>query len=211
MQDRIQRFEAALLSMDRVQCRDLFLEAAAEGGGLPGAEALLAPALARLGERWEAGELALSQIYMAGRISEDLLTTLLGGQAGEVPTGPRVAVAVLKDHHQLGKRIVAASLRAGGFQVVDLGHGLDPEDLARQALAAKVPVLMVSVLMYHSALQVPTLIRALGEARPRVVVGGAPFRLDQGLWRTVGADAVGTTGVDAVALAHRMLEEPCLQ
>jgi methanogenic corrinoid protein MtbC1 len=120
-------------------------------------------------------------------------------------------VAVLLDHHQLGKRIVAASLKAAGFQVVDFGQGLEPEELAALALQGGVSLLMVSVLMLPSALHVKELRRALGEGpdRPRLVVGGAPFRFDPELWRAVGADAVGQTGADAVGIAQRLLEETC--
>ena len=70
---------------------------------------------------------------------------------------------------------------------------------------------MVSVLMLNSALRLRELREALGEGpeRPRLVVGGAPFRFNPRLWQEVGADAVGQTGVDAVAIAQRLLEESC--
>ena len=211
MEARTLRFEAALLSMDRVLCRALLQEAMGETRQLAGLERLMGPALAGIGDRWEAGELALTQVYMGGRICEDLLAELCPAGAPPLPGEPRIGVGVLLDQHQLGKRIVASTLRSCGFQVLDYGQGLEPLELAQRAREDRVPILMVSVLMLNSALRVRELREALGEGpeRPRLVVGGAPFRFNPRLWQEVGADAVGLTGVDAVAIAQRLLEETC--
>ena len=77
-------------------------------------------------------------------------------------------------------------------------------DLAARALAARVDVLMVSTLMLRGALAVAELVRLLRAAGSgvRVVVGGAPFRMDPELWRGVGADACGATAAEAPALAR---------
>ena len=204
------RLEEALLSMDRVFCRS-FLQQAVEEDGLAGLERMVGPALTDIGNRWEAGELALTQVYMSGRICEDLLGELCPRAGTPSPNAPRIGVAVFLDHHQLGKRIVMAALRAGGFQVVDLGQGLGVEELAMKARQGRISILMVSVLMLSSALHLKELRAALGDEpdRPQLVVGGAPFRFYPELWREVGADAVGVTGVDAVSIAQRILEESC--
>ena len=211
MEARTLRFEAALLSMDRVLCRSLLQEAMGEERQLAGIEHLLGPALAHIGDRWEAGELALTQVYMGGRICEDLLTELSPASSTPVAGAPRIGVGVLLDQHQLGKRIVASTLRSCGFHVLDYGQGLEPQDLAQRACEDRVAILMVSVLMVNSALRLREVREALGEGpdRPRLVVGGAPFRFNPHLWQEVGADAVGQTGVDAVAIAQRLLEESC--
>jgi len=213
MDSRTLRFEEALLSMDRILCRSLLQEAMAGSGGLAGIEGLVGPSLARIGDRWEAGELALTQVYMGGRICEDLLGEFCPPERSQSAGGPRIGVAVLLDHHQLGKRIVTSALRAGGFRVLDFGQGLEPTELAQQVRREPVAILMVSVLMVNSALHIRELRRELGDGpdRPRLVVGGAPFRLNQVLWQEVGADAVGHTGVDAVLIAQRILEETCAQ
>jgi methanogenic corrinoid protein MtbC1 len=70
-------------------------------------------------------------------------------------------------------------------------------------------VLLVSTLMLRAALQVRHLVRLLQSAGSpvRVVVGGAPFRLDPGLWKEVGADAMGFTASDALPLLERYVKE----
>src|SRR5271157_6560472 len=93
------------------------LEAACRRAGPAGAlDALMMPALERIGELWESGELALAQVYMSGRICEELIDALMpdsdwNGAGGEPP----VAIGVLDDRHALGKRIVQSVLRASGI------------------------------------------------------------------------------------------------
>jgi methanogenic corrinoid protein MtbC1 len=96
-------------------------------------------------------------------------------------------------------------VRAAGWPLQYLGHGLTAEALAARAAADGVRVLLVSTLMLRAALQVRELVRALRAARApaRVVVGGAPFRIDPTLWREVGADAMGAKASDAPALVER--------
>lgn len=212
MDDRMLRFHDALAAMDRVRCRTLLQEVLGTTRDLRALEEVLAPAMERLGQGWEEGRVALTQVFMGGRICEDLLTELLPPVPAEGGApAPRIGLAVFQDSHQLGKRIVGASLRAGGFEVLDYGHGLHAADLAQRALADRVPVLMVSVLMLNSALHLADLRRELGTGpeAPRLVVGGAPFRFDRELWRRVGADAVGYSGLDALGIARRLVEDAC--
>jgi len=44
-------------------------------------------------------------------------------------------------------------------------------------------------------------------ANIKVVVGGAPFLFDEELWREVGADAMGRSASDAVAIVERLMGE----
>ena len=41
----------------------------------------------------------------------------------------------------------------------------------------------------------------------KVAVGGAPFLFDAKLWQEVGADAMGASAADAVAIVQRWMEE----
>lgn len=198
--------EAALLAMDRGGVRDCLRRSAMAGHLF--AEKVVAPALERIGAGWERGELALSQVYMSGRICEDLL----GGVLPCDPVPARVhlpmAIAVLDDFHPLGKRIVASVLRANGFALRDYGV-IGVEELVRQVERDGVRILLVSTLMLPAALRVRELRRELDRRglEVRLVVGGAPFRLDPDLYRAVGADATSPTASGAVGLLARMAED----
>jgi len=119
-------------------------------------------------------------------------------------------LGVLEDQHVLGKRMVQAYLAAAGQPVLDLGAGLTAAALAERAAGEGAKVVMVSTLMLRAALRVQDLVEGL-RARgcgAAVVVGGAPFRLDPGLWRRVGADAFGASASEAPALAVRLGRRP---
>ncbi len=63
--------------------------------------------LERIGNLWEKGHCALSQVYMSRRICEELVDALLGpAQSAWLfpPGAARLALAVLEDHHMLGKQ-----------------------------------------------------------------------------------------------------------
>ena len=109
---------------------------------------------------------------------------------------PRMAIAVLEDHHFLGKRMVYSILRASGFALLDYGHQ-DVSSLVRRANEDGIEILLISTLMLSSALKVAA-VRSELDGPTKVLVGGAPFRLDEQLWRDVGADAVGYHAADAV-------------
>lgn len=202
------RLERALLDADRRGAAEvLAIARAREGAGT--VDRVVVPALERIGGYWEQGRLALSQVYMAGRICEDLADDLEPAAAAARMAPGALAIAVLEDHHLLGKRIVLATLRAAGWPVEDLGHGMSARELATRVAGSGIRVLLVSTLMLRAALHVRDLVRMLraAPAPVRVLVGGAPFRIDRRLWREADADAMGVTASDALALVEQHAAE----
>jgi trimethylamine corrinoid protein len=201
-------FELALLSTDDVAARREFAAVAEHEGTFGAMETLVVPALERIGDAWEAGDLALAQLYLAGRIAEEVVTAALPAVTRFVGGVPPIAIAVLEDHHVLGKRLVLSALRAAGYGVADYGRGVGVDDLVARCGADRPRILLVSTLMLSSALRVQDLAAGLAglDQRPALIVGGAPFRLDPELWREVGADAGGRTSTDAITLVRHFLE-----
>lgn len=205
MAEMAQAFREALLAMDRHSAESLLREASARDGLLRSVEALVVVALESIGRDWEAGDLALSQVYMSGRLCESL-TDSAGIPAPPLrPNAPRIGLGAFEDHHMLGKRLVGLALRAAGYPVVDYGR-LDTDSVLRQVVSDKIEILCLSVLMLHSALHLRDLREALERAKVnvRLVVGGAPFRLDESLCERVGADAFGRSAADAVTIISAM-------
>lgn len=199
-------FEQALLSLDRLAARNILLESEDSESSLQLVEKLVVPALERIGAGWEQGQVALSQVYMSGRICEELVDTLLPSDGLGRKNRPKMAIAVLQDYHLLGKRIVYSVLRASGFELLDYGR-VDVDDLVRRVRQDGVEVLLISVLMLPSALRVKEVrarLQAIG-SDVKIVVGGAPFRLDDQLWKEVGADAMGREASEAVDIIAKMM------
>ena len=201
MDERVEAFREALETLDRIRAEAIFGQALGRLSPIQAVEALVVPALEGIGRAWEEGTAALSQVYMAGVFCEELVERVLPASDPDRKHQPRSAIAALDDHHLLGKRIVHAVLRAGGFELFDYGP-MGAEALVRRALDDRLEVLLISALMLPSALRVAEVTARLRTANPgiKVAVGGAPFRFDGQLWREVGADAAGRNAAEAVAL-----------
>lgn len=204
-EEDVDHLERALLTLDAMGIREVLARAAARGpaSGSTLADELIVPALTRIGDGWESGAVALSQVYMSARLLEQALGERVTASVPRRPS-PVIGVGVLGDFHVLGKRIVVSVLASAGYDVRDLGAGLSADVLLDRAVAADVQVLMVSALMLNHALQVRHLVARRAErglsALP-VVVGGAPFVHDPELWRRVGADVCGGSAADALRIA----------
>ncbi|MDY6827395.1 MAG: cobalamin-dependent protein [Bacillota bacterium] len=205
MADIAGSFKNALLSSDKDTAAALMEDYLAEKTSFEFVEDIMIKVLDEVGDGWYKGRYALSQIYMSGRICEDLMEMVLPDESGLRKTKPRIAIALLNDYHALGKRIVYAVLRAGGFHLLDYGR-VENADLVRRAEEDNIEVLLISVLMLSSAVQVKEVVKNLSSrgSKIKIVVGGAPFRLDPQLWQEVGANAVGYTATDALHLVGQM-------
>ena len=204
----VEAFSAALQDLDRVRADTLFLGALAQGTPIQAVEQLVVPALQHIGQAWDDGSVALSQVYMAGRFCEELVERVLPPSDPDRKHQPRSAIVLLNDYHMLGKRIVYSVMRASGFELFDYGR-MEVNEVVERAITDRLRVLLISVLMLPSALKVREVcdqLKARG-ADIRVVVGGAPFLFDAELWREVGADAMGRSAADAVTIVERLMGE----
>jgi trimethylamine corrinoid protein len=204
---RVEALESALLAVDRTRAREIFMKGVQTDGSLPFMENLVGEVFDRIGAAWESGSIALSQVYMAGRICEELSLAVLPSGHPDRKNDPDIAVALFEDHHTLGKRMVLSVLRTEGYATLDWGQ-VNLESTLARLRREPVDILMLSCLMLSSALHIRKLTKAIREEHlpVKVVVGGAPFRFDTELWMEVGADAMGTTASLAGALVRSLNE-----
>jgi trimethylamine corrinoid protein len=196
----------ALLARDRSAVKSMLQELRQTETPLTIIDTLITPVLEGIGVSWEEGSIALSQVYMSGRLCEDMIPALLSLDTETThANAPPIGIAVLHDHHVLGKRIVYSVLTALGYRLHDYGHGIEVTPLVERVLQDKVRLLLVSTLMLPSALLVRDLSSRLKAECPeiKIIVGGAPFRFDEQLWSVVGADAMGRTASDAISLVRK--------
>ena len=204
----IAAFREALETLDRIGAESIVNQARAEMTPIQVVDQVVVPALEQIGQAWETGDVALSQVYMSGRICEELVEQVLPPSDPDRKHQPRSAIVVLCDYHMLGKRIVYSQMRASGFELFDYGR-MDVDELVERALADQIRVLLISVLMLPSALKVKQVCARLKAAGApiRIAVGGAPFLFDDRLWQEVGADAMGHNAADAVSLVEGWMRE----
>lgn len=204
---QINAFERALITMNQEQAEQIIREAMESGSPVKIASELVSQALQRIGDSWEEGKVALSQVYMSGVICEEIIDKILPPSDPHRRNQPKTAIAVFEDHHLLGKRIIYSSLRASGFELMDLGGGLHADELVEMVKKFEIKILLLSVLMLPSALRIRELKKKLADIDAKIVVGGAPFRYDSQLWKEVGADGCGKDSFEAIEIITKMTRE----
>lgn len=209
MDSKVDAFVQNLLSMNRIKAAELIRITAEKKGTLDCTEEIILPAMEIIGELWETGEIALSQVYMSGRICEEIIDSLLHTNTLLHKDQPEIAIAVFEDYHGLGKRIVSSVLYSAGYAIRDYGEGLSVEQLVAHVKEDKVKVLLLSTLMLNSALNIKKLkeefIREGIETK--IIVGGAPFRFDPELHKRIGVDAMARNASDVVTILREQLKE----
>ena len=201
-------FLTALLQIDRIKATEIFESIYLRNKDFELLEHLIMEALEKIGVAWEDGQLSLSQVYMSGVICEELIENYIPKSTVSYKKTPKIAIAVLQDHHALGKRIVYSILRAGGYDPVDFGQGLSEKEIVEKTIKENIDILLISTLMLPSALKVKKVVESLRESGSlvKIVVGGAPFRLDSSLWQKVNADADGKNGTEVTKVIERLTE-----
>jgi methanogenic corrinoid protein MtbC1 len=204
MVNLVENFMEALLSLDSLTATQMMNAQNNRMAPIKFVEDVVIVALERIGARWQEGTVALSQVYMAGRICETLVDEILPPADPARKNQPKMAICMLVDHHNLGKILVYSLLRASGFDLLDYGTmAVDP--LVDRVKKDKIEILLISTLMLPSALKVKQVKEKLAGLAVKIVVGGAPFRLDDQLWQEVGADAMCQTASEALAVIHALM------
>lgn len=150
---------------------------------------LILPALDRVGEGYEAGEVFLPQLMAsaeAARTACDMVRASMPRGTGE--RGTILLATVQGDVHDIGKNIVKMLLENYGYRVLDLGRDVAPETVVAAALETRAPLVGLSSLMTTTAQNIAVTIRALREAGApcKVMVGGAV--VTQSFADRIGAD-----------------------
>ena len=187
--------EQAILSTDQIRA-ELILNDLNDISTQDFVEKIIVPVMDSIGDGWEDGSVAISQVYMGAKICESLIAKTNDPNAKFRQPQLHFAITVLEDYHLLGKSIIYSVLRGLGYKVDDLGR-TNIEELVSKVEQESIDILLISTLMLRSALKIKDLRSKLNERglNIKIVVGGAPFRFDPQLWKEVGADAtaVGTS------------------
>ncbi len=204
----VAEFQEALLSVDRVTAKGIIQEYFNGNNAFELIKEIISPALERIGDMWTNGEIALSQEYMAGKISEDIVENILPESDVKRMKVPVIGITTLGDEHMLGKRIVHSFLRSCGFLVHDYTDK-NAHEVSKCIKEDGVEVLMVSTLMLNLAYEVRKLrtIMDTEGINTKIIVGGAPFLFDKGLWKEVGADAMAVDAMESFKIIYALIGE----
>lgn len=167
----------------------------------------LAPAIEKVGDKFEKMEIYLPELMLGAEAMKSALALLLPLIAkGSKGTKATVVIGTVQgDVHEIGKNIVSSMLMAGGFNVVDLGVDVKTTSFIDEARKNQAKIIGASALMSStigSQKDIVDFLASSGERRKyAVLVGGGPTTKE---WaKEIGADGCGMTAVEAVKLAHK--------
>ena len=165
--------------------------------------------MAELGNRFATGECFLPELMFGGMIMKGLMAELapqLDKSASAKTVGTAVMGSVQHDVHDIGKDIVVMMLRGVGFDVVDLGVDVPPEDFVTAVRQHRPAVVGMSVLLttcFKSVMATVEAIKAAGlRDKVSLMVGGAAA--SELLAQNAGCDYYGPTAVDGMKHACRV-------
>jgi len=169
----------------------------------------MVPAMAEVGRRFETNEYFVPELLISARAmkaSLELIRPLL--VAGGIEPIGRVALGTVKgDLHDIGKNLVGAMLEGGGFEVLDLGVNVTPDQFIAAVKERNANIVAMSALLTTTMPAMRSTLEALSQAgvrdRVKVLIGGAP--VTQNYAREIGADGYSETAVAAVSQARHVL------
>ena len=169
----------------------------------------LIPALDRVGVRFEQGILFLPQLLNAAAAASEAFEVikqrLTASGTGGVSKGKIVIATVKGDIHDIGKNIVKVILENYGYQIIDLGRDVPPENIVETAIREDVKLVGLSALMTTTLKSMEETISALHASGHdcRIMVGGAVLTADYA--KKIGADFYAKDAKESADIAKKVL------
>ena len=169
----------------------------------------MVPAMDEVGRLFECEEYFVPELLLAGRAMKgamELLKPLLTAAGQKMAV--RVVIGTVKgDLHDIGKNIVASMLEGSGFEVIDLGTDVSPENFVAAVEQRKPHVVCMSALLTVTMPAMKLTIDALQTAglrtQVKVLIGGAPVTHQYA--KEIGADGYSESANGAVGLVKNLL------
>jgi 5-methyltetrahydrofolate--homocysteine methyltransferase len=171
-------------------------------------EGLIA-AMSEIGQLFEAGEVYVPEMLISAKSMKfglELLRPHLVA-ADVQPLGRVIIGTVQGDLHDIGKNLVAMMMEGAGFDVIDLGVDVKPEELIEAVNEHHPDIVALSALLTTTMGNMKTAITMMDEkgvlGNLKVMIGGAP--VTQEYADEIGADGFGVDASQAATLAKKLV------
>jgi len=167
------------------------------------------PAMGEVGRLFEEGEKFVPEMLISARAMQAAVNLLKPHLAQEdVSTAGKVVIGtVAGDLHDIGKNLVGMMLEGSGFEVIDLGTDVSPQQFVDTAKEHKPDLIGMSALLTTTMPSMGATIEALKEAgirdQVKVMVGGAPITQD--FADKIGADGFAPDASSAARTAKEVV------
>lgn len=210
MVNRLENIREGIMDGDMQQVEENVQGALDEG--MPAPKILnegLITAMAEVGRLFEEGEYFVPEMLIAARAMKAGLAILKPKliDADVKPVGKVAAGTVKGDLHDIGKNLVCMMLEGAGFEILDLGTDVSPEQFVNAVKNDGAGVIAMSALLTTTMPNMKNTVDALNEAGIRddvkVMIGGAP--VTQAYADEIGADGYAPDASRAATLAKELV------
>jgi len=162
-----------------------------------------------VGKRFKANEMFIPEVLRCAKCMHGAMEILrpLLVKAGVKTAGTFVIGTVKGDLHDIGKNLVGMMFEGAGFQVIDLGIDLEPQEFIDALKEHKATLLGMSALLTTTMPKMGETINAIKEAGIRdqikIMIGGAPVTAEYA--KDIGADAYASNAASAVDKGKELL------
>ena len=169
----------------------------------------IAEAAEIVGKRFDCGDFFLPHLVMAGDVMDEVGAILEKNIPSEQLQRKKVIViaTVQGDMHSVGKNLVAVMLRAGGFEVHDMGVDVTSAAVIQRAKEVKADMIALSSLLTTTMPYQREVIDDLASMGLRekfkVMIGGGPVTRQYA--ESIRADGYGKDAIEAVEEAKKLL------
>ena len=164
------------------------------------------PALDIVGKGFENKTFYLPQLLMSAEAAKsafEKIKTHMLSEKSEMTAKCTVIIATVHgDIHDIGKNIVKLLLENYGFDVIDLGKDVPPEEIVAETVKTHAPIVALSALMTTTVPAMEETIKQLKASAPwcKTVVGGAVLTKEYA--DSIGADKYAKDAMETVRYAE---------
>lgn len=163
-----------------------------------------------VGNSFEKGTISLPELLYSSEVMKNVTERVMSVLEKVTESEGKILIATVEgDTHDIGKNIVASTLRASGFEVIDLGREVPVNHIIETAEKYGVDIIATSALLTTTLTEqkkLETMLRDLGiRDKYTTMVGGAPCTPR---WtKRIGADVYSEDAIEAVRAARDIINK----
>ncbi|MCL1828111.1 MAG: cobalamin-dependent protein [Oscillospiraceae bacterium] len=192
------------------EIEELVKKALAEGESPDGILSSMIETMGIVGDKFQRNEVFIPEMMVAAMAMKKgvavLRPLLMSGSIGA--KGKLIIGTVRGDHHDIGKNLVALMTESAGFEVIDLGVDVSPEQYVDSIRAnPDCKLVGLSALLTTTMEAMEATVKAITEAgfrqQVKIMVGGAPITPE--FAEKIGADAYAADAGSAARKASELV------
>lgn len=169
------------------------------------------PVQYEVGRLWHENIITVAQEHYATAITQLIMSRLYPYIIKNINLNYKILAACVGDElHEMGIRMLADFFEMEGWDTYYIGANTPADSIIQNLKDNRIDVLALSVTMTFHLKKAKTLIKKIRKEkdldRLKILVGGYPFKIADGLWEKIGADGFGRDADEAIAITRRFLE-----